>query len=30
MFMNAIAFINNDVDKRINKHKYGSYLYHYT
>lgn len=28
--MNAIAFINNDVDKRINKHKYGSYLYHYT
>ena len=30
MFMNDIAFISNDVDKRINKHKYGNYLYHYT
>ncbi len=28
--MNTIAYINNDVDKRINKHKYGNYLYHYT
>lgn len=30
MFMNDIAFISNDVNKRINKHKYGNYLYHYT
>lgn len=28
--MNVIAFINDDVDKCINKHKYGNYLYHYT
>lgn len=28
--MNNIAYINSDVDKRINKHKYGNYLYHYT
>ena len=28
--MNDIAFISNDVDKRIDKHKYGNYLYHYT
>lgn len=28
--MNAIEIINNDIDKCIDKHKYGKYLYHYT
>lgn len=28
--MNAIEIINNDIDKCIDKHKYGKCLYHYT